>query len=110
MMIKSSDNSCLFYKLGFDVVLVEIFGTLLYGGTLVLKDPSDPLGHLKRVDAIYSTPSLLVALSPNEYTNLDTIGLAGEAVSQSLADGWSHKRLFNFYGPSEVRVIPWSMS
>ncbi|EGR49462.1 non-ribosomal peptide synthetase [Trichoderma reesei QM6a] len=93
------------YALGFDVVLVEIFGTLLYGGTLVLKDPSDPLGHLKRVDAIYSTPSLLVALSPNEYTNLDTIGLAGEAVSQSLADGWSHKRLFNFYGPSECGPI-----
>ena len=92
-------------KLGFDVVLVEIFGTLLYGGTLVLKDPSDPLSHLKRVDAIYSTPSLLVALSPNEYSNLDTIGLAGEAVSQSLANAWSHTRLFNFYGPSEVRVI-----
>ncbi|PTB61731.1 non-ribosomal peptide synthetase [Trichoderma citrinoviride] len=93
------------YALGFDVVLVEIFGTLLYGGTLVLKDPSDPLSHLKRVDAIYSTPSLLVALSPNEYSNLDTIGLAGEAVSQSLANAWSHTRLFNFYGPSECGPI-----
>ncbi|KAH0497669.1 hypothetical protein TgHK011_004958 [Trichoderma gracile] len=93
------------YALGFDVVLVEIFGTLLYGGTLVLKDPIDPLSHLKRVDAIFSTPSLLVALRPKEYTNLDTIGLAGEAVSQSLADAWSHKRLFNFYGPSECGPI-----
>ncbi|TFA98862.1 Nonribosomal peptide synthetase 5 [Trichoderma ghanense] len=93
------------YALGFDVVLVEIFGTLLYGGTLVLKDPSDPLSHLKRVDAIFSTPSLLVALSPNAYSNLDTIGLAGEAVSQSLADAWSRKRLFNFYGPSECGPI-----
>lgn len=68
----------------------------------MLKDPSDPLKHLKTVDAIYSTPSLLAALSPEEYTNLDTIGLAGEVVPQSLADAWSHKRLFNFYGPSEV--------
>ncbi|KAL6879350.1 non-ribosomal peptide synthetase [Trichoderma novae-zelandiae] len=93
------------YALGFDVVLVEIFGTLLYGGTLVLKDPSDPLSHLKRVDAIYSTPSLLVALSPNDYSNLDTIGLAGEVVPQSLADAWSHKQLFNFYGPSECGPI-----
>lgn len=85
------------------MVLVEIFGTICYGGTLVLKDPNDPLGHLKRVDAAHSTPSLLAALSPEEYPNLDTIGLAGEAVPQSLADAWSHKRLFNFYGPSEVR-------
>ncbi|KAM0251465.1 hypothetical protein ACHAQJ_008174 [Trichoderma viride] len=93
------------YALGFDVVLVEIFGTICYGGTLVLKDPSDPLKHLKRVDAVYSTPSLLAALSPEEYTNLDTIGLAGEVVPQSLADAWSHKRLFNFYGPSECAPI-----
>ena len=85
------------------MVLVEIFGTICYGGTLVLKDPNDPLGHLKRVDAAHSTPSLLAALTPDEYPNLDTIGLAGEAVPQSLADAWSQKRLFNFYGPSEVR-------
>ncbi|KAL5088677.1 hypothetical protein Trisim1_006368 [Trichoderma cf. simile WF8] len=93
------------YALGFDVVLVELFGSICYGGTLVLKDPSDPLGHLKRVDATYSTPSLLAALSPKEFPNLDTIGLAGEPVPQSLADRWSHKRLFNFYGPSECGPI-----
>ncbi|KAK4082726.1 uncharacterized protein Triagg1_1616 [Trichoderma aggressivum f. europaeum] len=93
------------YALGFDVVLVELFGSICYGGTLVLKDPSDPLGHLKRVDATYSTPSLLAALSPEEFPNLDTIGLAGEPVPQSLADAWSHKRLFNFYGPSECGPI-----
>ncbi|PNP56956.1 hypothetical protein THARTR1_02798 [Trichoderma harzianum] len=68
------------YALGCDVVLVELFGSLCYGGTLVLKDPGDPLGHIKRVDATYSTPSLLAALSPEEFPNLDTIGLAGEPV------------------------------
>ncbi|KAJ4863535.1 AMP-binding enzyme domain-containing protein [Trichoderma breve] len=93
------------YALGFDVVLVELFGSICYGGTLVLKDPSDPLGHLKRVDATYSTPSLLAALSPEEFSNVETIGLAGEPVPQSLADRWSHKRLFNFYGPSECGPI-----
>ncbi|KAL7941874.1 putative non-ribosomal peptide synthetase SirP [Trichoderma barbatum] len=93
------------YALGFDVVLVELFGTIFTGGTLVLKDPRNPLGHLKHVDAAYSTPSLLAALSPEEYPNLDTIGLAGEPVPQSLADAWSHKRLFNFYGPSECGPI-----
>ncbi|KAL7933872.1 putative non-ribosomal peptide synthetase SirP [Trichoderma chlorosporum] len=89
----------------FDMVLVEIFSVICYGGILVLKDPSDPLEHLKRVDATYSTPSLLAALTTEDYLNLDTIGLAGEPVPQSLADLWSHKRLFNFYGPSECGPI-----
>ncbi|KAK4075617.1 hypothetical protein Trihar35433_2177 [Trichoderma harzianum] len=93
------------YALGFDVVLVELFGSICHGGTLVLKDPSDPLGHLRSVDATYSTPSLLASLSPEEFPNLEMIGLAGEPVTQSLADRWSHKRLFNFYGPSECGPI-----
>ncbi|KKO99871.1 hypothetical protein THAR02_08035 [Trichoderma harzianum] len=115
LMVINDEINCMFsrpgrrhaqvYALGFDVVLVELFGSLCYGGTLVLKDPSDPLRHLKRVDATYSKPSLLAALSPEEFPNLDTIGLAGEPVPQSLVDRWSHKRLFNFYGPSECGPI-----
>jgi hypothetical protein len=84
------------------VVTVEIFGTLCYGGTLVLKNPGDPLGHLRRVHAAYATPSLLAALSPDDFPRLDTVVLAGEPVPQSIADAWSHKQLFNGYGPCEV--------
>ncbi|EED13064.1 nonribosomal peptide synthase GliP-like, putative [Talaromyces stipitatus ATCC 10500] len=93
------------YSLGFDVVTVEIFGTLCYGGTLVLKDPNDPLGHLKSVHAAYSTPSLLASFSPDDFFGLDTINLAGEPVPQSIADTWSYKRLSNGYGPSECGPI-----
>ncbi|KAK4200407.1 putative non-ribosomal peptide synthetase SirP [Triangularia verruculosa] len=94
------------YGLGFDVVLVELFGSLCYGATLVLKDPSNPFAHLQRVNATMATPSLLSACLPDEYPNLDTIALAGEPVPQTLADSWSHRvRLFNFYGPSECAPI-----
>ncbi|KAK4172364.1 putative non-ribosomal peptide synthetase SirP, partial [Triangularia setosa] len=94
------------YGLGFDVVLVELFGSLCYGATLVLKDPSNPFTHLQRVNATMATPSLLSACLPDEYPNLDTIALAGEPVPQTLADSWSHRvRLFNFYGPSECAPI-----
>lgn len=86
------------------MVTVEIFGTLCYGGTLVLKDPNDPLSHLKSVHATYSTPSLLASLSPDDFPGLDTVNLAGEPVPQSIADAWSHKRLSNGYGPSEVSI------
>lgn len=86
------------------MVTVEIFGTLCYGGTLVLKDPSDPLGHLNSVHAAYATPSLLAAVSPDDFPNLDTLNLAGEPVPQSIADTWSRKRLSNGYGPCEVSL------
>ncbi|KAL6235069.1 hypothetical protein BDW75DRAFT_251173 [Aspergillus navahoensis] len=65
-------------SLGFDVVLVELFGSLCYGATLVLKNPNDPFAHLKHVDATLATPSLLSACQPTDFPNLDTIALAGE--------------------------------
>ncbi|KAG6122579.1 NRPS protein [Claviceps humidiphila] len=90
---------------GFDVNIAEIFGTLCYGATLVLKDPVDPFAHLSRVDAAMITPSFLSILSPTELQNLDSIYLIGEAVSQSLADRWSPGRvLYNFYGPCECTI------
>jgi gliotoxin/aspirochlorine biosynthesis peptide synthetase len=92
------------FELGFDMVLVELFGTLCYGGYLILKNPEDPFHHLKLSNAIVATTSLLSALSPEDYSNLEVVLLAGEAVHQALADTWSNKvrTLLNVYGPSEV--------
>ncbi|KAI0551332.1 hypothetical protein F4679DRAFT_148874 [Xylaria curta] len=100
--------------LGFDMVLIEMFGSLCYGATLVLKDPSNPFEHIKHVNAMVATPSFLSALSPDEYYNLDTVLLAGEPVTQKIADVWSQKvqTLLNVYGPSEcgcasgTRLLP----
>ncbi|KAL4990743.1 hypothetical protein BDW68DRAFT_153794 [Aspergillus falconensis] len=92
-------------SLGFDVVLVELFGSLCYGATLVLKDPDDPFAHLKHVDATLATPSLLSACQPADFPNLDTIALAGEPVPQGLADAWGTRHLLNLYGPAECGMI-----
>ncbi|KAM0547795.1 hypothetical protein ACHAPJ_010256 [Fusarium lateritium] len=90
---------------GFDVNIAEIFGTLCYGATLVLKDVDDAFAHLHRVNATMITPSFLSVLSPDDLKNLDTIYLIGEAVSQSLSDRWSSGRtLYNFYGPCECTI------
>ena len=59
--------------LGFDICVMEIFGALLHGATLVLKDESDPLGHLSRVDAACITPSILGTLDPEDYKNLKIV-------------------------------------
>ncbi|KAM3453120.1 hypothetical protein MY3296_004047 [Beauveria thailandica] len=90
---------------GFDVNIAEIFGTLCYGATLVLKDAADPFAHLHQAHATMITPSLLTILSPTKLQNLDTIYLIGEAVPQALSDRWSVGRtLYNFYGPCECTI------
>ncbi|KAI8944010.1 hypothetical protein F4801DRAFT_601228 [Xylaria longipes] len=100
--------------LGFDMVLIEMFGSLCYGATLVLKDPSNSFEHIKHVNAVVATPSFLSALSPEEYRELDTVLLAGEPVTQKIANTWSGKvkTVLNIYGPSEcgcasgTRLLP----
>lgn len=57
----------------FDYCANEIFSALLHGATLVLKDPDDPNDHLKRVDAVTITPSVLGVLDPADYPNLRTV-------------------------------------
>jgi gliotoxin/aspirochlorine biosynthesis peptide synthetase len=86
------------------MALVEIFGSLCFGSTLVLKDSNDPFRNLKRVHGAVLTPSFLSALAPHDYDNLDTIVLAGETVPQQLSDTWAGrlKALINVYGPAEV--------
>ncbi|KAF2877958.1 hypothetical protein BDV95DRAFT_633413 [Massariosphaeria phaeospora] len=94
------------YSVGFDVSILEIFGSLCHGGTLVLKDPNDPIKHLLSVNAAMATPSLLSALSPDDYPNLDTILLAGEVVTQTIVDLWLPRvRLYNAYGPCECSIF-----
>jgi len=90
---------------GFDVNIAEIFGCLCYGATLVLKDPRDPFAHLTRVHATMITPSFLSLCRPEEYENLDSIYLIGEAIPQSLSDQWSAGRVvYNAYGPCECTI------
>ncbi|KAG6358658.1 hypothetical protein INS49_012176 [Diaporthe citri] len=91
---------------GFDIAVVEMFGTLCHGATLVLKDSSDPFSHLNRVHATNLTPSVLGALLPESYRNLDMIALAGEPVPQTMVDAWGVGRdLRNVYGPSECGPV-----
>ena len=90
---------------GFDVSIAEIFGTICYGATLILRDPADPYAHLTRVNATMITPSFLSVCSPNDLHNLDTILFAGEAVPQSLSDRWAdNRRVYNSYGPCECTI------
>jgi non-ribosomal peptide synthetase component F len=59
-----------FMSPAFDYCANEILSALLHGGTLVLKDPTDSLAHLKRVDAATFTPSMMAIMDPDDYPNL----------------------------------------
>ncbi|KAF7154857.1 hypothetical protein CNMCM5623_003115 [Aspergillus felis] len=94
-----------FMSPAFDYCSNEIFSALLHGGTLVLRDPSDPLAHLAKVDVSTITPSVLSVLNPDDYPNLDMVYATGEPVTPGLLARWGEGRTFyNAYGPAECSI------
>ncbi|GIC88132.1 nonribosomal peptide synthetase gliP [Aspergillus udagawae] len=94
-----------FMSPAFDYCSNEIFSALLHGGTLVLRDPSDPLAHLAKVDVSTITPSVLSVLNPDDYPNLDMVYATGEPVTPGLLARWGEGRAFyNAYGPAECSI------
>ena len=60
-----------FLSPGFDVCVHEVFASLCYGSTLVLrKDDDDPYSHLSDVDVIAMNATVAGSMDPSEYPNL----------------------------------------
>ncbi|KAF2092841.1 non-ribosomal peptide synthetase [Rhizodiscina lignyota] len=94
-----------FMSPAFDYCNLEIFFTLLYGATLVLRDPFDPYAHLRKVNLAAITPSVLSVLEPDEYPNLEIIYSTGEPITNALVNKFATRTLlYNVYGPAECSV------
>lgn len=103
---KPGQRNAQLLSLGFDCCVTEVFSSLLYGATLVLKDAADPLAHLSKVDAIVATPSLVTNLDPADYPNLKVVTLMGEPLPIALARRWMPGRILqNSYGPAETTLM-----
>jgi amino acid adenylation domain-containing protein len=103
---KPGQRNAQLLSLGFDCCVKEVFSSLLYGATLVLKDVSDPLAHLQKVDATVATPSLIASLDPAQYPDLKIITLVGEALPAALVQKWLPGRMLqNGYAPAECTLI-----
>lgn len=103
---KPGQRNAQLLSLGFDCCVKEVFSSLLYGATLVLKDASDPVAHLSKVDATVGTPSLISSLDPAQYPDLKIITLVGEALPSVLVQKWLPGRLLqNGYAPAECTLI-----
>ena len=63
-----------FMSTGFDVCVHEVFASLCYGATLVLrKDDDDPFSHLADVDVVSMNATVADSLDPSEYPDLDYV-------------------------------------
>ncbi|KAJ4374878.1 hypothetical protein N0V83_001956 [Neocucurbitaria cava] len=96
----------------FDACLIEIFSTLMCGGTVCVPDQAsrtnDLVGVINKfnVDWATLTPSVVRMMQPSQVPQLKTLVLVGEAMSQQDLHTWADKvRLGNGYGPTECAAI-----
>ncbi|MGC1498326.1 MAG: AMP-binding protein [Sulfitobacter sp.] len=121
----SDDTWLLFHSPAFDFSVWEIWGALLYGGTLVIPDeetrkiPWEIVRLIKeqKITVLCQTPSyfnqIQIAtrlLGPDYLSGLRYVILGGEAVNNETVGAFleAHKhlplRVFNMYGITEVTV------
>lgn len=92
----------------FDVSMMDIFTTLIYGGCVCIPSEEDRMGSftsvMNRMNVNWAlfTPSVASLITPDDVPTLQTLALGGEAVKQENITPWvSRVRLFNCYGPAE---------
>jgi amino acid adenylation domain-containing protein len=92
----------------FDVSIAEIFGTLCWGGTLVLVDDALALARVAepiRLASMVPTAAAELLRQGALPSTLRTLALGGEPVPRALADGLyagtGVERILNLYGPTE---------
>jgi amino acid adenylation domain-containing protein len=112
--VQPSSRVLQFAALSFDASVTEFAMALLQGATLVIAPredlmPGERLISLLRDHAITTVtfpPSVLALLPPEEFPDLRTIVVAGEACWAELVERWAvNGRLFcNAYGPTENTV------
>ncbi|KAL8719821.1 MAG: hypothetical protein Q9225_003224 [Loekoesia sp. 1 TL-2023] len=92
----------------FDVSMMDIFTTLVYGGCVCIPSEEDRMGSFTsvmnrmHVNWVLFTPSVASLIGPEDVPTLQTLVYGGEAVKQENVSRWVGKvRLFNCYGPAE---------
>ncbi|KAI9458237.1 putative nonribosomal peptide synthetase, partial [Boletus coccyginus] len=96
----------------FDPFVVDVFGTLSHGGTLVtgrkelvLQGDIPTALRTLRISVLHVTPSILAVVPIDEYPCLETIVVTGEPLGKKLIEDWSGRvTLRNMYGPTEASV------
>lgn len=95
----------------FDVAIIDIFTTLLFGGCICIPSEeerrSNIVGVINDMNVNYAilTPSFAGLIEPSEVPTLKTLAIGGEALPQDRVQKWAEKvSLFQIYGPAEVGI------
>lgn len=101
-----------FASYAFDVSHRDILFTLIHNGTVCIPSEIDRVNNLElfvnrhQVNWASITPSVAGLLDPKGVPTLQTLVLAGEAMSAAHLSTWADKvQLMNAYGPSECIAI-----
>lgn len=95
----------------FDVAIMDIFTTLLFGGCICIPSEEDRRTNITgfmnemRVNHAILTPSFAGLIEPSEVPMLKTLAIGGEALPQDRIERWADKvRFIQIYGPAEVGI------
>lgn len=95
----------------FDVAIMDIFTTLLFGGCICIPSEEDRRTNITdfmnemRVDHAILTPSFAGLIEPSEVPTLKTLAIGGEALPQDRIERWADRvRFVQIYGPAEVGI------
>ena len=108
MNITSDSRVFQYAAFTFDVSMMDVFTTLIYGGCVCIPSEEDRMGNFTsvmnrmQVNWVLFTPSVASLINPQDVPTLRNLALGGEAVKQEHLTRWATKvRLFNCYGPAE---------
>ena len=92
----------------FDVSMIDIFMTLMYGGCVCIPSEEDRMScftsvmNRMNVNWVLFTPSVVSLITADDVPTLQTLVLGGEAITQENINRWIGKvRLFICFGSAE---------
>lgn len=95
----------------FDLAIIDIFTTLIFGGCVCVPSEEDRRSDITgainrmRVDYALLTPSFAGLIEPSDVPRLKTLAVGGEALLQDRVERWADDvSLIQVYGPAEVGI------
>ncbi|KAL6815888.1 hypothetical protein GGI42DRAFT_339017 [Trichoderma sp. SZMC 28013] len=100
-----------FASYAFDMSLMEIFTTLIFGGCICVPDEEDRYGRIQDfvnqtgVNTLMLTPSYAKLIDPTTMPAVKMLITGGEAVPSDLIELWNpHMKVYIAYGPTEASI------
>ena len=95
----------------FDVAIIDIYTTLIYGGCICIPSDDDRMNNLTtainsmKANHAILTPSFANLIDPDDVPTMQILAIGGEALTRDRIQRWADKvSLIQIYGPAEVGI------